>query len=46
MRKKAEAVALVLAVCLNNEIFGLMTALYFMCCLGAYIIPRCMEKEV
>lgn len=46
MRKKAEAVMLVLAVCLNNELFGLMTALYFMCRLGAYIIPRCMGEEV
>lgn len=46
MRKKAEATALALAICLNNEIFGLMTALYFMWRLGAYIIPRCMEKEV
>lgn len=46
MRKKVEAAALVLALGLNNELFGLMLALYFACRLGAYLIPRCMEKEV
>lgn len=46
MRKRIEAAALVLAIVLDNELFGLALALYFLCRLAAKLLPLCMEKEV